>query len=232
MILSSSFYSIESRVRSHILQKLQESELTSDSEDHGLEHYMSKENDGNFELENYEIRLLWNRKFAKKLSKKVLLKLWEVSYFLDDERLRGKVVDFLSQNEKKYHLQNDLAYKAEFASKTYFILFLQEKLIEQPSYLFNVIGNKYTLKDNKSHLDVFEILSALNLRYSYRPKQKPKRTQRHKGYRDHGSLSDETSRVLREEWKNDYQNYELEEEKEKLRKEEEDLLDFIKGFLM
>lgn len=232
MLLSSRFYSVESQARDRIRQRIRELELTSDSEDNGLEHYMEREEFDLLATHNYDIGVTWNSKFAKKLSKKILIKLWEISYFLEDEELRGKILVFITEMSEKYHIQDDLAIAAEFASKEYFLLAFQDKLYKHPQYLNNLIGNRYTLKDNKEHLDIFEILKKLNLQYGIRRIAKAKKPQRHKGYRDHGSLSDETSRVLKEEWKSDQQNYDIQEKEEQRQKELEDTLEFIKGFLM
>jgi len=232
MILSDSFYSVENRARCRINQRLQELELTSDSEDNGLEHYMSREEFDQLATHNYDIGVFWSRKFAKKLTKKIIVKLWEVSYFFDDEQLQGMILSFITENELKYHIQDDPAIAAEFASKIYFQLAFQDKLWKSPQYLSNIIENKYTLSNNEEHLDIFEILKNLNLHYGIRKIAKAKKPQRHKGYRDHGSLSDETSRVLKEEWKNDYSNYEIQQKEEESQKELEDTIEFIKGFLM
>jgi hypothetical protein len=192
---------------------------------------MSREEFDLLVTHNYDIGIFYNQKFAKKLSKKIVIKLWEISYFLPDENLRGMILSFVQDNEKKFHLQEDLAFAAEFSSEIYFKLALSDKLYKHPQYLFNLIGNKYTLKDNKQHLDIFEILKMLNLHYGIKKIPKAKKPQRHKGYRDHGSLSDETSRVIRNEYQSDYTNYELQEKLDLREKERQDTLDFIKGFL-
>lgn len=232
MLLSSRFYSVESQVRDRIRQRLQEMELTSDSEDSGLEHYMNREEFDQLATHNYDIGVFWNKKFAKKLTKKIVVKLMELSYFLESESLRGKILSFVTENEKKFHFNDDPAITAEFASKEYFLLVFQDKLWKSPQYLANLVGNSYTLNDNELHLDLFEILKALNLHYGIRKIAKAKKPQRHKGYRDHGSLSDETSRILKEEWRKDYSNFELQQKEEIRKKELEDTVEFLKGFLM
>lgn len=230
-ILSSYFYSVEERARSLIKKKLQSLELTSDSEDSGLEHYMEREEFNQLATHNYDIGVFYNKKFSRKLSKKILVKLWEISYFIEDENLRGMILSFVQENEKKFHIQNDPAISAEFASIVYFKLFFESKLRNQPQYLNNLIGNKYTLRDNTEHLTLFEIIKNLKLHYGIKMIAKAKKPQRHKGYRDHGSLSDETSRVIRREFLNDDQSFDLQLKKEIREKKEQDALEILKGFL-
>ena len=232
MLLSQQLYSIEVRVREKIAAEFQRLELTSDSEDSGLEHYMSREEFDVLATHNYDIGVRYNTKFAKKLSKKIVYHLWELSYFFENENIRGMLLSFIEDNRKKFHIDDDLVISTEFESKEYFLLAISDKLWKHPHYFDNLTGNKYTLKDNKTHLTLFEILKALNLHYGISKIARPKKLQRHKGYRDHGSLSDETSRVTRNEWQSDQQNYALIEKELERKKIEEDTKEFIKGFLM
>lgn len=231
MFQNTSLYLVEERVGKFISKKLDEIKLPSCSEDNGLEHYMNFETkEDGLITHNFEIGVQWNYKFAKKLSKKIWIHLQELYYFLDDyQELKGYLSVFLAETSSKYHIDSDGAISA-LTDPYYYRVWIQQKLEKNPNYLFNVFGNKYTLKDNTSHLTLFEILQSLNLKFGYHRISPPKRYQRHKGYRDHGSLQDESTKA-RKAFKDDFTVQELQNKLEERRKEQADLADLIKGFL-
>lgn len=232
MFLSTHFYSIENRVRIKLTTQAAALKLASGSEDSGLEHYMAREVDGQLQSHLEEIGVVWNQRFARKLSKKVLIQLWDVVQFLDNSFIRGCLAEFLLTNERKYHLDQDVAFKARFESKAYHSLYLQEKLSLEQSYLDNICGNRYTLADNKTHLTLLEILQNLNFQIGVKKLGRPKKLQRHKGYRDHGSLPDESTKARRKGVSEDFNLTQLQLKKEQEEKELSDALELLKGWLM
>lgn len=57
------------------------------------------------------------------------------------------------------------------------------------------------------------------------PKKRPKRLQRHKGYRDHGSLGSEFSKTLKDQ----SSDWRIREEEEKEKKKQQDFIQFLLG---
>lgn len=87
------------------------------------------------------------------------------------------------------------------------------------------INQKFLL--NKKEITLRELISSPNIYFDFfvLPKRVPKEIQRHKGYRDHGSLGSEFSRTLRDQ----ADDWSLREEEELREKEEADLHDFRLG---
>jgi hypothetical protein len=74
---------------------------------------------------------------------------------------------------------------------------------------------------------IWEILP----KYFILQKPKPRRIQRHRGYRDHGTLTDESVSVRRTEFKKDFQLKQEEERIERMKKNFSDSIKLLFGWI-
>lgn len=183
-------------------------------------------------MEQFETKLLWNRKASRNLNKNILLLLNDISWFLDKEQ-RGLVQAFTLENWNKYHLDDDLNFSIRFESQVYYSIYLSEKIQQNPSAFFGSIMQEYEFKYKNEILliNLIEILSLLELRFDFVLKRTPKVKQRRKGYNDHGSLGTELSQTLKQQ-SNDFYNIQLHDLKQQEKQIKEDTLEFLKGLLM
>jgi hypothetical protein len=100
------------------------------------------------------------------------------------------------------------------------------RLQRKPELYYGMFYQNYSRKKNKN-ISIFTIFDKIFIPHPVTLyKRTPKRPQRHRGYRDHGSLGSEFSKTVKQQ-ATDWTFREKEEEKRKKRK---DLQDFLLGF--
>jgi hypothetical protein len=89
---------------------------------------------------------------------------------------------------------------------------------------YRLINSKIPQRDNKRLIDIIlEIVTSANLVLI--SKARPKRLQRHKGYRDHGSLGSEFSKTQKDQSR----DWSLQLEEQKREKDQQDFLELLLG---
>ena len=233
MFLSSTYSSQEEKLRNYIIKfsETGHEREQSASERYGLEHFLEKEVYGSLESHKTEIKVVGRKKVSKLLTKKILMALWDIAQFLDDKE-RALILQFILDNQQRFNIESDVSFKLRLSSKQIHVLYLQEQLERNQNFLINLVKNKYTLKDNESHWTILEILQELRLHYSVSRIPKAQKPQFKKGYRDHGSLADISTRARRLQNLEDINNLEAHLEKERREKEQNDLYLLILGSLI
>lgn len=180
-------------------------------------------------LEDFECNLRFC--YRKKLPYFVLFSLACLSWWIDEEQELGKVLRFLveEQLDRFPHLGTEL--QLVLSSRADCLLFLQDKYEGHEQDLFSsVFTLKWSWIDPHTGGNISRSFFEIAPKTFWTKKKKPRKVQRKRGYRDHGSLGDQGSIIRRQEWQKDYSNY-LEEEKIlEQRRERKSLVQLLLGW--
>lgn len=182
-----------------------------------------------FDLENFETQLRFN--YRKKLPYFVCFSLACLSWWIDEEEDLGKVIRFLLEEQVDRFPDFGHELQLVLSSKAECLLFLQERYESRYQDLFSSIFTlKWSWVDPHTGGNIVRTFFEIAPRTFWIKKKKPRKVQRKRGYRDHGSLGDHGNIVRREEWKKDYSNREEEELIEENRRTKRSLLELLRGW--
>lgn len=182
------------------------------------------------QLSLYESQLGFN--YRKKLPYFVCFSLACLSWWIDEEGEMGKVIRFLLEEEVDRFPDLGQELQVVLHSKAECLLFLQERYYHHnyQTIFSSIITLKWSWIDPHTGGNISRSYFDLAPRTRWVKKLKPKKKQRIRGYRDHGSLGDHSKRVRETEWKKDYLNREEEEQILDNRRTRESLFKLLLGW--
>lgn len=191
-------------------------------------HYISREFEYKLLSGNYDVIFRIDSKKLRNLSTKQELLLYILLRILKQTDETGFLnVVFSDYNEyliKKSFFNQPRYFYLQQLNEKQFNYEIDSELWNTKSrrHFYRVVNQK--TKDGKDSIDLLkEIL--LSCQFHLISKTRPKRTQRHKGYRDHGSLGSEFSRSQRQQ----IQSEEWRKICEREEKRKQDFLEFLRG---
>lgn len=173
-----------------------------------------------------EYVLKWGR---KKLPYRIIFALACLSWYFPED-IRASIQFLILEERKRFNLCHE-ELDLVLQNKAQSILYLQEKIhLKGWNWYFgSICTEKWSirLKSGKNiTISLWEILP----RYFYQMKKKPKPVQRHRGYRDHGTLGDLNVRARREEIQKDFSSLQAQLDYEAREKKHKGLIDLLKGW--
>lgn len=184
---------------------------------------------GKFDYElrtNY--RLLKHLSADQKIDLYIILRILRLSY-PENERLKLFLFDLEEIFKKKQIDQNDRYFYLSHLDDKYFELFIFDLFLTKKNLRFFArrIHQKIPEKDNQTILEILISWLQSPIRMIFISRQKPKKLQRHKGYRDHGSLGSDYSKTRKDQ----STDWTVREEMLEQEAREDTYLPLIKGFL-
>lgn len=188
-----------------------------------------KRKNANLQLKKYEegeYILRWKR---KKLPYQIIFALACQSWYYPDD-IRAAVQFLILEERKRFNLCHE-ELDLVLSNKGQSILYLQEKvhLKGWNWYFGSIMTDTWSIRRKDGSTQVLHLDDILP-KYYYQLKKKPKPVQRHRGYRDHGSLGDLNIRARREELRKDFTTLQEEQLMEQRIKKHTGLIGLLKGW--
>lgn len=183
---------------------------------------------GNYSLEfRTKVKVLGNLTASQKCDLYLLIRILHLK-FPENKRISYYFLDISEYYKKKMINQSPGYFYLSTLDDIHFKMYIRDILGSKNEIRF--LSRRIHMKINEKGENLLDLL----LRYLQEPiqlifisKHKPKELQRHKGYRDHGSLGSEFSRTIRDQAR----DYTIQERFKEELKRKTDLAQFIEGFL-
>lgn len=185
---------------------------------------------GNFELViNTNYRYLRSLTGKQKVDLYIILRILHLLY-PENERLNFVYFDVTECMNKKGLKQNDRYFYLSSLNDKLFELYIYDIFMVRTSYRFFArrINQKLQNYEQKTLIQVLREFLSQDLKFYLLSKKKPAKVQRHKGYRDHGSLGSEFSKTRKDQSR----DWTVRQEEEYKNRREDVYLPLLEGWLV
>lgn len=184
---------------------------------------------------NFELVINTNYRYLKELTGKQKVDLYVILRILhllypENKRLNFIYFDVTECFNKKGLKQNDRYFYLSSLSDKLFELYIYDIFMVRKSYRFFArrINQKLQNYNQKNLVQVLQEFLIQDLKFYLLSKKKPAKVQRHKGYRDHGSLGSEFSRTRKDQSR----DWTVQQEEEYKHRREDVYLPLLEGWLV